>query len=287
MMHKVKKMSNIRQVYNRMKDILSRNPNCEPGFESDELIKHLLGKSRLETDPRQEIDEELCRQLYDMCRRRAEGYPLQYMLGNWDFFDLNLKVGEGVLIPRRDTEDVCLAAFEYINGMVSPNVLDLCAGSGAIALAVKRYCPDATVVALEKYEQAYEYLVENIERNSLCVLPILGDVFRYDYKIEEESFDVIISNPPYVNPSLKGKMQKEVQFEPFTRLFAEDEGLRFYKFIAQYYKPALKEGGYLIFEHGYDQARQVKQLLIGQEYKIVREIVDTAGNARGIVAQKI
>lgn len=280
-------MSNIRQVYNRMKDILSTNPNCEPGFESDEIIKYLLGKTRLETDPRQEIDEQICRQLYDMCRRRAEGYPLQYMLGNWDFFDLNLKVGEGVLIPRRDTEDVCLAAFEYINSMANPNVLDLCAGSGAIALAIKRYCPDATVVALEKYEQAYEYLVENIKRNNLCVLPILGDVFQYDYKIEEETFDVIISNPPYVNPSLKGKMQKEVQFEPFTRLFAEDEGLRFYKFISQYYKPALKEGGYLIFEHGYDQARQVKQILIGQEYKIVREIVDTAGNARGIVAQKI
>ena len=270
-----------------MKDILATNPNCEPGFESDEIIKYLLGKTRLETDPQQEIDEQICRRLYDMCRRRAEGYPLQYMLGNWDFFDLNLKVGEGVLIPRRDTEDVCLAAFEYINSMANPNVLDLCAGSGAIALAIKRYCPDATVVALEKYEQAYEYLVENIKRNNLCVLPILGDVFQYDYKIEEETFDVIISNPPYVNLSLKGKMQKEVQFEPFTRLFAEDEGLRFYKFISQYYKPALKEGGYLIFEHGYDQARQVKQILIGQEYKIVREIVDTAGNARGIVAQKI
>jgi len=196
-------------------------------------------------------------------------------------------VGEGVLIPRQDTEDVCLAAFEYIKQFDSPNVLDLCSGSGAIALAVKRYCPDATVMALEKFADAYGYLVKNIEKTGLPVLPVMGDVFNYDWIVEEETFDVIISNPPYINPDQQGKLQKEVGFEPSSALFAQEKGLRFYKFISKYYRPALKDGGYLIFEYGYDQAKAVRDILFDAEYRIIKEIVDTAGNPRGIIAQKV
>ena len=192
-----------------------------------------------------------------------------------------------MLIPRRDTEDICLAAFDYIKQFDSPNVLDLCSGSGAIALAIKRYCPDATVMALEKFPEAYRYLLKNIEKTGLRVLPVLGDVFNYDWIVEEETFDVIISNPPYINPDQQGKLQTEVSFEPATALFAPDSGLRFYKFISKYYRQTLKDGGYLIFEYGYDQAKQVRDILFKAEYRIVREIVDTAGNPRGIIAQKV
>ena len=118
------------------------------------------------------------------------------------------------------------------------------------------------------------------------VLPVQYDVFKYDYVCDEEAFDMIISNPPYIDPRLEGKLQTEVSYEPGTALFAEDYGLRFYKFIAQYYRPALKDGGYLVFEHGYDQAKAVEDILFKAKYTMVKRIVDTAGNPRGIIARK-
>lgn len=280
-------MNSLKNIFKSMTDILSQNENRSPEFEANQLIEFVLGKSRLQLGLDYKVDEKDKLKIFELCNKRKEGYPLQYLLGSWQFFDMELEVGEGVLIPRGDTEDVCQAAFEYINDMVYPNVLDLCAGSGAIALAVKKYCPEATVVAIEKYPEAYEYLIKNIKNTGLAVMPVLGDIFDYDYKIEEETFDVIISNPPYINPNLEGKLQKEVSFEPSTALFAADEGMKFYKFISHYYKPAIKEGGYLIFEYGYDQAEKVRNLLFDEEYKIIKEIIDTSGNPRGIIVQKV
>ena len=280
-------MINLNTLIKQMTEILSQNENCEPKFEANQLLEFVLGKSRLDLGPMYRVSDADRQKLVSLCEKRKNGYPLQYILGSWQFFDLELEVGEGVLIPRRDTEDVCTAAFEYIQQIDSPNVLDLCAGSGAIALAVKKYCPDSTVMAIEKYPEAFEYLKRNIDKTGLRVLPVMGDVFNYDWIVEEETFDVIISNPPYINPDQQGKLQTEVGYEPSTALFASDKGLRFYKFISKYYRPALKDGGYLIFEYGYDQAKAVRDILFDTEYRIVKEIVDTAGNPRGIIAQKV
>lgn len=280
-------MINLNTLFKQMTEILSRNENCEPKFEANQLLEFVLGKSRLDLGPMHQVSDSDREKLVSLCEKRKNGYPLQYILGSWQFFDLELEVGEGVLIPRRDTEDVCTAAFEYIRQIDSPNVLDLCAGSGAIALAVKKYCPDSTVMAIEKYPEAFEYLKRNIDKTGLRVLPVMGDVFNYDWIVEEETFDVIISNPPYIKPDQQGKLQTEVGYEPSTALFASDKGLRFYKFISKYYRPALKDGGYLVFEYGYDQAKAVRDILFDTEYRIVKEIVDTAGNPRGIIAQKV
>ena len=280
-------MNNLNTIYRNMVEILSANENCEPKFESNLLLEFVLGKSRIELGPSYNVSESDEQKLMQLCHKRKDGYPLQYILGTWQFFDMELEVGEGVLIPRRDTEDVCSVAFEYINQFDCPNVLDLCAGSGAIALAVKRFCPQANVMALEKFPEAFAYLKKNIEKTGLRVLPVMGDVFNYDWIVEEETFDVIISNPPYIDPDWKSQLQKEVAFEPASALFAPEKGLRFYKFISHYYKQALKDGGYLIFEYGFDQAKAVRDLLFDEEYRIVKEIVDTAGNPRGIIVQKV
>ncbi len=280
-------MINLNTLFKQMTEILSPNEYCDAKFEANQLIEFVLGKTRIELGSMYQVEENDREKLIQLCEKRRDGYPLQYILGKWQFFDMELEVGEGVLIPRGDTEDVCLAAFEYINRFDSPNVLDLCAGSGAIALAVKKYCPQANVMALEKFPQAFDYLEKNIEKTGLRILPVMGDVFNYDWIVEEETFDVIISNPPYIDPDLQGKLQKEVDYEPATALFAPEKGLRFYKFISHYYKQAIREGGYLIFEYGYDQAKAVRDLLFSEEYRIVKEIVDTAGNPRGIIAQKV
>ncbi|MBR5521066.1 MAG: peptide chain release factor N(5)-glutamine methyltransferase [Oscillospiraceae bacterium] len=276
----------LNDVYQFMTDILSQNENCEPRFEANQMIQSMLGSDRLTLGPGYELTEETKKQLISLSHKRAGGYPLQYILGSWRFFNLDLDVGEGVLIPRADTEDVVMSAVEVLKNIACPAVIDLCSGTGAIALAIKSFIPDASVVAVEKFDRAYSYLERNIKKTGLMVLPVQYDVFKYDIVCDKEAFDMIISNPPYIDPRLEGELQTEVSYEPGSALFAEDHGLRFYKFIAHYYRDALKEGGYMVFEHGYDQAKAVENILVSAQYRIVKHIVDLAGNPRGIIAQK-
>ncbi|MBQ8604570.1 MAG: peptide chain release factor N(5)-glutamine methyltransferase [Oscillospiraceae bacterium] len=276
----------LNDVYRAMQEILAENENSDPRFEAAQLVQFVLGADRLTLGPDYEMTDEQKKKLIYLAGKRAGGYPLQYILGTWQFFDLDLDVGEGVLIPRADTEDVVMAAVQQLKDTACPAVIDLCSGSGAIALAVKRFIPDASVVAVEKYDEAFAYLERNIEKTGLMVLPVKYDIFNYDFVCEEEAFDMIISNPPYIDPRMEGKLQTEVSYEPGTALFAEDYGLRFYKFIAQNYYHALKDGGYLVFEHGYDQSKEVENILVKARYTVVQRIVDTAGNPRGIIARK-
>ncbi len=276
----------ISEIYKEMCSIMEQNKNSDVNFEANQLIEFVLGKKRIELRDA-DISQQNYQKLIEFAHKRAEGYPLQYILGKWYFFDLELSVGEGVLIPRQDTETVCEAAFEELNNISSPAVLDLCSGSGCIALAIKKYCPHSSVVAIEKSEQAYKYLTENIEKTGLKILPFQADILRFDDKVEEENFDMIISNPPYIDPEIKSELQKEVSYEPEMALFANNKGLYFYSFIAKYYRNALKDKGFLVFEYGYDQKEQVKNILCGEGYKIIKEIQDLGGNPRGVVAQKM
>ncbi|MEG2192171.1 MAG: peptide chain release factor N(5)-glutamine methyltransferase [Oscillospiraceae bacterium] len=279
-------MGTLLQVYTEMKNLLAENEIASASFEADCLIEFVLGGKRLDIGGDFLVPSEEEKQLIALCNKRREGYPLQYILKSWQFFDLELTVGEGVLIPRQDTETVCERAFTYIQKLRVPNVLDLCSGSGAIGLSIKKYCPNAVVSALEKSKEAYEYLLKNIQATGLAVLPILSDVFIFDDTVEDETFDVIISNPPYIREELQGKLQKEIDFEPPMALFAPKDGLRFYAFIIEYYKRTLKDGGLLIFEYGFDQKESVRYLLLRFDYRIIEEITDAGGNPRGIIAQK-
>ena len=265
--------------------IMSRNEYCDPEFEFPLLAQAVTGKKRDELLFRDDLDSFDSSRIISLCSRRKEGYPLQYLLGKWDFMDLELNVGEGVLIPRQDTECVCETAIRYLETMNEPVVIDLCAGSGAIALAIKKHCPDRTVLALEKSEEAYGYLEKNIESTSLEVLPIRYDVFRFDYVPEEGTFDMIVSNPPYIDLSLEGTLQTELSYEPREALYTTGEGMRFYRFIAEYFRRALKDGGYVVFECGSDQYDRLERIMSGYGYTVVEKITDLAGNDRGIVAR--
>ena len=275
----------INELYRQMCAKMAENENSDPQFEANLLIEYVLGKKRIEL-----LGADVCdidaQKLMQYAQQRSKGYPLQYILGKWYFFDMELFVGEGVLVPRQDTETVCEAAFEVIDGLRQPQVFDLCSGSGCIALAVKKYCPHSVVTAVEKSDKAYEYLLKNIKYTGLNVTPLQADVFVLDKQLEKNSVDVIISNPPYIHPDLKGKLQTEVNHEPEMALFAEEDGLLFYRHIANEYKDVLKENGYLVFEYGFDQQQEVKNILTEAGYNILKEIIDLGGNHRGVVAQK-
>ncbi len=279
-------MKTLFNVYKEIENILSENENATPKMEADLLIKFIYGKNRLDMPADFTVSNEDYQKLIELTTKRKNGYPIQYLLGSWQFFDLELKVGEGVLIPRNDTEIVCKKAIDILKEVENPNVLDLCSGSGAIALAIKKYLPNSFVTAVEKYEEAYNYLAENIKLNNLNVLSYKADIFVFDDKIEEETFDLIISNPPYVDPAYKPELQTEVTYEPETSLFADDYGLRFYKYISKYYYKKIKYNGYLIFEHGFDQHQYIKNIIEDNGYIYIEEITDMHGVSRGLVARK-
>ena len=275
----------INTLYRQMCGIMEENPNSDAVFEANQLIEFVLGKKRIELFGK-DVSETDTQKLLEYAQKRKEGYPLQYILGRWQFFDMDLYVGEGVLIPRQDTETVCEAAFEVIGTMENPQVVDLCSGSGCIALAVKKFCPHSTVTAVEKSDEAFAYLEKNTDYTQLDVTAVKADIFEYDKVLEENSLDAIISNPPYIHPDVRATIQKEVSFEPDMALFAEEEGLLFYRYIAANYRKVLKKGGYLVFEYGFDQQAAVRNILLQTGYNIIKEIVDLGGNARGVVAQK-
>lgn len=275
----------IHEIYREMCQLMVQNPNSDAAFEANQLIEFVLGKKRIELFAADIADSD-AEKLLSYAKKRKEGYPLQYILGRWQFFDMDLYVGEGVLIPRQDTETVCEAAFDVIGKLENPKVMDLCSGSGCIALAVKKFCPHSTVAAVEKSDDAFSYLEKNIAHTQLDVTAVKADIFDYDKVVEENSADVIISNPPYIHPDVKQTIQTEVSFEPEMALFAEEEGLMFYRYISKNYRKVLKDGGYLVFEYGFDQQQAVRNILTEDGYTIIKEITDLGGNPRGVVAKK-
>ena len=275
----------IRELYRQMCEIIAQNPESDAQFEANQLVEFVTGKKRIDV-MHETADEQTEQKLMEYAQKRKVGYPLQYIIGSWQFFDIDLYVGEGVLVPRQDTETVCEAAFEVINTIDAPTVLDLCSGSGCIALAAKRFCPKAQVTAVEKSDEAFRYLQKNIAHTQLDITAVKADIVYYTDTVADETVDVIISNPPYIDPAVKPQMQKEVTFEPEMALFAENKGLWFYSFIAQNYYSKLKKGGYLVFEYGFDQKQAVRDILLNNGYTVVKEITDMGANPRGIVAKK-
>ncbi len=190
--------------------------------------------------------------------RRKQGEPLQYIFGKWWFYKSEFLVGKGVLIPRQDTEHLVEEGLNLIKDKTSPSVCDLCSGSGCIAISIALDRPDATVLAVEKYSDAYAWLLKNIEKNGAKnVTPLLADALCPT----NDRFDLIVSNPPYIPSTEKETLSKEVLNEPHTALFGGEDGLFFYRELSKLWKNNLSEGGYLAFEVGIKEANLVAQIL--------------------------
>ena len=220
--------------------------------------------------------------------RRADREPLQYLCGSWPFLDFELAVGPGVLCPRADTEVVAEAAAGLLAGVQKPKVLDLCAGTGCLGLGVKRFCPDAVVTSLEKSPEAFRYLEQNA-KNALhrpAATPVLGDLFTYWETLPEGELDLIVSNPPYLTAAEMQQLQPEVAREPAMALEAGADGLVFYRAIAEHYQKALRPGGALALEIGWQQREAVTALLAENGWVEIACKKDYGGNDRCITARR-
>lgn len=255
-------------------------------FDARELFRLVTGADlRLADQP---LTAAQADRLETLTVRRADREPLQYLCGSWPFLDFELAVGPGVLCPRADTEVVAEAAAGLLAGVQKPKVLDLCAGTGCLGLGVKRFCPDAVVTSLEKSPEAFRYLEQNA-KNALhrpAATPVQGDLFTYWETLPEGELDLIVSNPPYLAAAEMQQLQPEVAREPAMALEAGADGLVFYRAIAEHYQKALRPGGALALEIGWQQREAVTALLAENGWVEIACKKDYGGNDRCITARR-
>ena len=218
--------------------------------------------------------------------QRVEGRPLQYILGEWEFLTLTLKVGEGVLIPRPDTELLCEVAAEQLRGKSAPRVLDLCAGSGCVGLGVASLHPDAVVTEVELSDAALGYLKENVLRYPDYAVTLRQANVLTDFDAFDGPYDAILSNPPYIPTADLATLQKEVQHEPQMALDGDADGLKFYRTIAEHWCDKLSPDGFVAVEVGIGQAEDVAALFAAQGLENTGIYPDLAGIPRVVLARK-
>lgn len=256
-----------------------------PQYDAMCLIEHFFGVNRAELvvkgdkSPKAEIEAEFLTAV----EKRSSGYPLQYILGEWTFMDIPLFVGEGVLIPRDDTEILVREAIKRVRGVENPKIIDLCSGTGAVAIALAKAYPKAEILAVELSDKAFSYLKENLKRNA-CenIKAIKGDIFRLYEEFSASEFDAVLSNPPYIKTDIIATLAKEVQHEPKLALDGGKDGMIFYNSIIENWKGKVKRNGFIGVEIGEDLTNEIVKLFKENNFEDVYVLKDMAGLDRAV-----
>ena len=237
-------------------------------------------KSYLVVHADEEISNEQENKFFMGIEKLASNIPLQYVVNHQEFMKLPFYVDENVLIPRQDTEIVVEEANSLIKANNYKTVLDLCTGSGAIAISIAKYT-NVNVVATDISKEALEVARKNAKTNEVDVKFIESDMFE---KIEDK-FDLIISNPPYIKTSEMENLQEIVKKEPKLALDGDIDGLKFYRIIAENAYKHLNENGSLVLEIGFDQKQEVTDLL-KENYTLIECKKDLGQNDRVIMCKR-
>ncbi len=234
---------------------------AEAGIENDRseaamLICHFCGINKAELLGRREEDFD-SPALVEAVKRRCGRYPLQYILGYWEFCRETYRVTEDTLIPRADTEKLVELAVRMMPEHA--RFLDLCTGSGCIAISALAARPDCRAVAVDLFESTLEIAGENAERNGVGdrIGLIAKDVLEPSFMDELGIFDCILSNPPYIETKQLSLLDEELSFEPEAALDGGDDGLRFYRVIVKEYERFLRPDGMMLLEIGWNQGKAV------------------------------
>jgi len=213
-----------------------------------------------------------------MFDRRIKGEPIAYILGQQEFWDLTLNTAQHTLIPRADTETLIEWGLELSEILPEhAKVIDLGTGTGAIALALAKENPSWQVQAVDLIPQAVELAKQNAEINNLNRVKIYQSSW---FDQVDGGFDLIVSNPPYIDPDDEHLSQGDVRFEPKSALVADNNGLADLELIADQARQYLVNGGWLLMEHGYDQREQLQAILTQLGYQQVTTRIDLGGNPR-------
>lgn len=256
-------------------------------FDASCLVENITGLSRTKImlcDD--DIADEQAELVERAVLRRISGEPLQYILGEWDFFGRTFEVGEGVLVPRPETELLVELAIEKLRNVRYPVVFDLCAGSGCVGLTIAAERPDAHVWLFEKYDEAFHYLKRNIKKLGLTNVQAV----QYDITLGcndkiSETPDLIVSNPPYLRTDELGGLSTEVMHEPATALDGGTDGIGFYRIIASRWLPNVNKHGGIIFECDPSQTLKIADMLMPYAMR-VKIVTDIFGLQRAVYADK-
>lgn len=237
--------------------------------DAELLMLHVLGLSRAEllANPAREMSENALSEYEEAVERRLRHEPIQYITGVQEFYGLPLRVTPAVLIPRPETEHLVEAVLERLPRDRSVEIVDIGTGSGAIAIALAKHLPAANVTALDLSPSALEIAQANANALGVAgrIRCAVSDLLEsLDAGERREHFDAIVSNPPYVPMSEAPELHPQVrEYEPWTALFAGDDGLDVYRRLIPQAREALKEGGWLALELGHGQSIAVGELLTG------------------------
>ncbi len=268
--------------------IMLKNENIEaPKNKARMLLQATLKKSReyLMIYDTKEVTENQREQYIKNVKKLISGIPLQYITGRQEFMKLNFLVTKDVLIPRPDTEILVEEVIKLANNINNPVILDLCTGSGAIAVSCAKYIKNTQIYATDISMKAIEIAKKNAEFNGVKnnITFIESNLFT---KIKEQKFDIIVSNPPYIETDTLKTLPKDVQNEPKLALDGGKDGLDFYRKIAENAYKFLNRQGYLCLEIGYNQKHSVLKILENQKrYINLYAKKDLCENDRVIVAQ--
>ena len=228
------------------------------------------------------------KEILGMVEKRSGGYPLQYILGTWEFYGYKMTVNENVLIPRPETELLVENVVNLCgkNNITRPVIADLCSGSGCIAIALDREIKGSQVSAVEISGKAVEVIRKNAVLNNADITIICADVLAKETTEIFSGLDIIVSNPPYLTTEEMNVLQKEVTFEPSTALYGGADGLDFYRQMIPLWKKSLKNGGYIMFEFGDSQYEEVGNILEHNDFHNITFSRDLQKIIRSVTAQK-
>lgn len=276
---------NYKEAYENGINELSRVGIPDAGLDARLLLEYICNTnhSTLYAHPDRELSDEEENDYKALITRRANREPVAYILGNQDFMGLNFKVNENVLIPEQDTETLVEEALRFCeDGM---RILDLCTGSGCIALSILNFTNDTKAVCTDISDKALEVAALNSENLGLKERAEFVHADLFPAK-DGTKYDLVVSNPPYIASSVIETLAPEVKdFEPRLALDGDEDGLSFYRRIINEVPEYLYSNGYLIMEIGYDQGQAVKELLEQDErYHDIEVIKDYSGNDRVVRA---
>ncbi len=280
----------IKDILTKASSILKENGIEDSNLKTRILLADLLGKNKeyLMIHDDEEIENGLSNIFFEKIERLKNHEPIQYVINKQEFMGLDFYVDKNVLIPQPDTENlveeiILLTESLRKNEKTELRILDMCTGSGAIAISISKLIRNCLVYASDISKEALKIAEENSSRNQANILFFESDLFEKISNLYK--FDIIVSNPPYIERNIIKTLSKEVQKEPILALDGGEDGLDFYRKIIEDAKKYLNQNGYLAFEIGYNQREDVERILVENGYKNVYSRKDLAGNDRIVVGQ--
>ena len=264
------------ELYGLFVDTLNKSGFAEAESDSRLIFEYIAGIDRvkLTLDGDMELEPDVEEKLKEALDKRLTHMPVQYITGYQNFMGLEFKVTKDVLIPRMDTETLVEEVLRL--GLSNVRVLDLCTGSGCILLSILKYVYGSSGVGVDISDGALGVAKANSEALGIDATFIKSDMFENIPK--DERFDIVVSNPPYIRSDVIGTLMSEVRdYEPLLALDGSEDGLKFYRIIADRAPEYLNNGGMLFLEIGYDQGAEVSALLSAAGFMDVEVIKDLSG----------